>query len=62
MSAANNHQSDSLKLEKIKRALAKYGIYNEEQLNEEIKNMKLLNIGCMVSIVPSNTTNIKNII
>ncbi|MFF5993673.1 hypothetical protein AAGS61_02810 [Lysinibacillus sp. KU-BSD001] len=37
--------------EKIWKALAKYGIYTEEQLNEAIKNMKPLNIGCMVSPV-----------
>ncbi|MGE7942795.1 hypothetical protein ACQKNB_11975 [Lysinibacillus xylanilyticus] len=62
MNATNNHQSDNLQLEKIKKALAKYGIYNEEQLNEAIKNMKPLNIGCMVSPVPSNEGNVKNII
>lgn len=46
---ANNDKSQ---LEKIYKALEKYGIFNEEQLNEAIKNMKPLNIGCMVSPVP----------
>ncbi|WCH46414.1 hypothetical protein [Lysinibacillus sp. OF-1] len=44
---------EKTQLEKIKKALEKYGIFNEEQLNEAIKNMKPLNIGCMVSPVPS---------
>lgn len=35
--------------EKIWKALAKYDIYTEEQLDEAIKKMKPLNIGCMVS-------------
>lgn len=37
--------------EKIWNALAKYGIYTEAELNEAIKKMKPLNIGCMVSPV-----------
>lgn len=44
---------EKTQLEKIKKALEKYGIFNEEQLNEAIRNMKPLNIGCMVSPVPS---------
>lgn len=38
-------------LGKIWKALAKYGIHSEEELNEAIKKMKPLNIGCMVSPV-----------
>lgn len=45
--------TDKTQLEKIKKALEKYGIFNEEQLNEAIRNTKPLNIGCMVSPVPS---------
>lgn len=37
--------------EKLWKALAKYGIRTEEELNEAIKHMKPLNIGCMVSPV-----------
>lgn len=37
--------------EKIWKALAKYGIKTEAELNEAIKKMKPLNIGCMVSPV-----------
>lgn len=44
---------ENTQLEKIKKALEKYGIFSEEQLKEAIKNMKPLNIGCMVSPVPS---------
>lgn len=44
--------NDKSQLEKINKALEKYGIFNEEQLYEAIKNMKPLNIGCMVSPVP----------
>ena len=47
--------NDAVQLAKIKKALEKYGIYNEEQLNAAIKEMKPLNIGCMVSPVPSKT-------
>ncbi|BAQ11485.1 hypothetical protein OXB_3015 [Bacillus sp. OxB-1] len=39
------------KVEKIWKALAKYGIKTEAELNEAIKEMKPLNIGCMVSPV-----------
>lgn len=46
-------QTNEQQYEKIWNALAKYGIYNEEQLNEAIRKMKPLNIGCMVSPVPS---------
>ena len=37
--------------EKIWKALGKYGIRTEAELNEAIKKMKPLNIGCMVSPV-----------
>lgn len=53
-------KNDSLQLERIKAALAKYGIFNEDQLNEAIKNMKPLNIGCMVSPVPMKKVSIEN--
>lgn len=38
-------------IEKIWKALGKYGIKTEAELNEAIKKMKPLNIGCMVSPV-----------
>ncbi len=38
-------------LQKIWKALSKYGIHTEEELNTAIKQMKPLNIGCMVSPV-----------
>lgn len=50
---AKNVKSDNH--EKIWKALAKYGIYTEEQLNEAMKTLKPLNIGCMVSPVPIKT-------
>ena len=56
-----NHQTNNMQQEKIKKALTKYGIYNEEQLNEAILKMKPLNIGCMVSPVPSKKESIKNV-
>ncbi|MFJ7662985.1 hypothetical protein ACIQXW_11330 [Lysinibacillus sp. NPDC097162] len=62
MKATNNINQDNLQQEKIKRALAKYGIYNEEQLNLAIREMKPLNIGCMVSPVPSKKAIIQNAI
>lgn len=37
--------------QKIWKALSKYGIHTEEELNTAIKQMKPLNIGCMVSPV-----------
>ncbi|MBU5438319.1 hypothetical protein KQI42_09880 [Tissierella sp. MSJ-40] len=39
------------KIDKVWRALATYGIHSEKDLDEAIKNMKPLNIGCMVSPV-----------
>lgn len=39
------------RLEKIWEALAKYGIHTEAELNEALKEMEPLNIGCMVSPV-----------
>jgi hypothetical protein len=38
-------------INKVWKALAKYGIKSEKELDEAIKNMKPLNIGCMVSPV-----------
>ncbi len=49
----NITQEKDVRIAKLKKALEKHGIYNEEQLNEAIKNMKPLNIGCMVSPIPS---------
>lgn len=40
--------------EKVLKALAKYGIHTEEQLDQAIKKMKPLNISCMVSPVNIN--------
>lgn len=48
-------QEKEIRIAKLKKALEKYGIYDEEQLNAAIKEMKPLNIGCMVSPVPSRT-------
>lgn len=59
MRAGTKQKSNDVQLEKLKKALAKHGIYNEEQLNEAIRNMKPLNIGCMVSPVPSRTASNK---
>ena len=42
------------KIDKVWRALAAYGIHSEKELDEAIKNMKPINIGCMVS--PINKT------
>lgn len=41
-------------IDKVWKALAKYGIHSEKELNEAIKNMKPLNIGCMISPVNLN--------
>lgn len=41
-----------IRVEKAWKALAKYGIHTEEQLDEAIKNMPPINIGCMVSPLP----------
>lgn len=43
----------SVDINKVWQALAKYGIHTEAELDEAIKNMPTLNIGCMVS--PVNT-------
>lgn len=47
-------------IDKIMKALAKYGIHNAEELNEAIKKMKPLDITCMVS--PVKTTGGNNLI
>lgn len=41
-----------MNMERIWKELAKDGIYNERQLDEAIKNMKLLNIGGFVNPIP----------
>ena len=41
-------------IDKVWKALAKHGIHSEKELNEAIKNMKPLNIGCMISPVNLN--------
>lgn len=45
---------DKPNIDKVRKALAKYGIHSEKELDEAIKKMKPLNIGCMVS--PVNKT------
>lgn len=40
---------DKLNSEAIRKALAKHGIHTEKELDEAIKKMAPLNIGCMVS-------------
>lgn len=45
---------DKTRIDKVWKALAAYGIHSEKDLDEAIKNMKPLNIGCMVS--PVNKT------
>ncbi len=37
------------KIELVKKELLKYGIHNEKELDEAIKKMQPINIGCMVS-------------
>ena len=41
----------SVDINKVWQALAKYGIHTEAELDEAIKKMPALNIGCMVSPV-----------
>ena len=41
-----------MNMERIWKELAKDGIYNEKQLDEAIKKMKLLNIGGFVNPIP----------
>lgn len=36
-------------IDAVKKALLKYGIHNEKELDEAIKKMQPMNIGCMVS-------------
>ena len=38
-------------VDRVWKALAKYGITTEEELDEAIKKMEPINIGCMVSPV-----------
>lgn len=46
----------NVKIEAVKKALLKYGIHNEQELDEAIKKMKPLNIGCMVSPINKDGT------
>lgn len=41
--------AENERVEKLWKALKKYDIHTEEQLNEAMKEMKPLDIGCMVS-------------
>jgi len=40
---------DNPKIEKVWKALAKYGIHSEKELEEALKKTKPLDISCMVS-------------
>lgn len=51
-------QSNEKQVEKIWKALGKYGINTEAELNEAIKKMKPLNIGCMVSPVEERVSKV----
>ncbi|EHI98010.1 hypothetical protein CDLVIII_1311 [Clostridium sp. DL-VIII] len=46
----------NVKMDAVKKALLKYGIHNEKELDEAIKKMKPLNIGCMVSPINKDGT------
>lgn len=50
----------SVDINKVWQALAKYGIHTEEELDEAIKNMPTLNIGCMVSPVKIQNKELNN--
>jgi len=41
-----------IRVQKAWDVLAKHGIYTEEQLDEAIKKLPPINIGCMVSPIP----------
>lgn len=41
-----------MNIEKIWKELKKYGIHNEQELDEALKNMKPLNIGGFVNEIP----------
>lgn len=45
-----NSSLRDVQYEKVWKALAKYGIRTEAELNDAVKKMKPLNIGCMVSV------------
>lgn len=40
---------DNVNIDAVRKALLRYGIHNEEELDEAIKKMQPMNIGCMVS-------------
>lgn len=42
-------------IDKVWKALAKYGIKSERELDEALKNMTPLNISCMVSPLKTAT-------
>lgn len=42
-----NPATTNMKIDKVWAALNSYGIYTEEQLAEEVKKMKPINISCM---------------
>lgn len=42
-------------IDKVWKALAKYGVHNEKELDEALKNMVPLNISCMVSPLKTAT-------
>lgn len=46
---------DKPNIEKVRKALSKYGIYTEKDLDEAIKKLPPLNISCMVSPVKKVT-------
>lgn len=51
---------DKPKIEKVRKALSRYGIYTEKDLDEAIKKLPPLNISCMVSPVKKVTKPEKN--
>lgn len=59
---ATDHGIDKKKqVEFLKKELEKYGIYNEEQLDEGLKSMKKINIGCFVTPLPKvNSVHVEN--
>lgn len=42
-------------MDKVWKALAKYGVHSEKELDEALKNMAPLNISCMVSPLKTAT-------
>lgn len=48
LSKTKANTNEAQQIENIWKALAKYGINSEEELKVAVKNMKKINIGCMV--------------